>query len=149
MYKSILLLLLPVIADTFSIGITRGSQTPLLFDGTPSACDCNGTKDNGIDGTNYICRDRRLGPVELPKKFPFLSIVSDYDRFGGKTPGDFLGKWWNFTSESWSWPSNDGFYLDQSGNPIKGNMTLPVGTRVDRFGAESGVYKSPCDKSLS
>ena len=144
MYSLMFLPFLVLAVNSFSIGITlrtHGEQTPFLFDGTPDTCDCSNTKNNTVEGQKFICGDTRLGPIQLPKAFPFLSIVSDYDRFGGKPPGEFLKKWWNFTSNSWTWPPNDGFYVDQNNNAIKGNMTLRVGTIVDRFGLESGMYK--------
>lgn len=133
-----------LMVNIFSIGITirtHGEQNPLLYDGTPDTCDCHDTKNISADRGIFICGDRRLGPIQLPKKFPYVSIVSDYDRFGGKPPGVFLKNWWNTTSNTWFWPKNDGFYLDQNKNAIKGNMVLSVGTLVDRFGHEGGMYR--------
>lgn len=87
-----------------------------------------------------MCRDPRLGPRRLPRRFPLLSFVSDYDRFGGQTPGEFLKKWTDPSSGSYRYPPSDGFHLDTAGNPIKGNLTLAVGTQIDRFGSEYGMY---------
>ena len=71
---------------------------------------------------------------------PLLSFVSDYDRFGGLTPGAFLERWINKTTGNYTWPKNQGFQLDISGKPINASMILEVGTKVDRFGGEGGEY---------
>ena len=107
-----------------------------------ATCDCAGTHDRGENASAYICRDPRLGPTVLPTGFPLLSIVSDYDRFGGKTPGEFL-KQWTYPTESWKYPPHNGFQLNTAGEPILGNLTLQVGTKVDRFGSEYGSCPSP------
>ena len=106
---------------------------------TPDVCDCRGTR--GWDAADYICRDERLGPIELPRKFPLLSFVSDYDRFGGKTPGEFLSQWTSAVTGKYMYPPHDGFCLDQNDRPIFGNMTLRKGTKVDRFGVETGMLR--------
>ena len=118
-------------------------QTPLLTEVITSApiCDCTNTNDTGkATGSPYICRDPRLGPKKLPRRFPLLSFVTDYDRFGGLTPGDFLAKWTDAKSGWFVYPPQNGFQLDAQGKPILGNMTLQVGAKVDRFGSEYGEY---------
>ena len=112
------------------------SQPPLVD--TLDTCDCSGTNDTGNSGVSYICHDPRLGPARLPKTFPLLSFVSDYDRFGGETPGEFL-KRWTGKDGYYVYPPQNGFQLDTTGNPILGNMTLLEGTKVDRFGSEYGM----------
>ena len=112
-------------------------QIPLL-NAPNQTCDCSGTNDTGESGSSYICRDPRLGPTLLPKTFPLLSFVSDYDRFGGQTPGDFL-KHWTDEDGSYVYPPQNGFQLNDAGQPILGNMTMPNGTKVDRFGSEYGM----------
>ena len=106
---------------------------------TASRCDCIGTNDTGIVGANYICRDPRLGPLQLPTVFPLLSFVSDYDRFGGEQPGAFLSRWTD-RNGFYRYPPQNGFQLDLAGRPILGNMTLLPGTMVDRFGSEYGKF---------
>ena len=71
---------------------------------------------------------------------PLLSFVSNYDRFGGLTPGPFLDKWINKTSGNYSYPAFDGFQVNTSGIPIKSPMFLEIGAKVDRFGEETGKY---------
>ena len=87
----------------------------------------------------YICRDSRLGPKVLPKRLPLGTFVSDYDRFGGLTPGDFLKKW-TASDGSYNYPPQNGFQLDTNGNVISGTMVLQTGTLVDRFGSEYGKW---------
>ena len=65
--------------------------------------------------------------------------MSDYDRFGGETPGIFLQKWTK--GGSFVYPPQNGFQLTTDGQPILGNMTLMVGTKVDRFGSEYGMSR--------
>ena len=133
-----LLTLLPFtsLALSFSLFFTN-EQTPLLPAAT--ACNCTNTNDTGkATGTPYICRDPRLGPKKLPRRFPLLSFVTDYDRFGGMTPGEFLAKWTDAKSGWFVYPPQNGFQLDLQGKPILGNMTLEVGAKVDRFGSEYG-----------
>ena len=120
-----------------------GCQLPPL--NTLDTCDCTGTNDTGYSGVSYICHDPRLGPAHLPKAFPLLSFVSDYDRFGGQTPGAFL-KRWTFENGSYQYPPYDGFQLNSAGQPILGNMTLQKGSKVDRFGSEYGVVCSYHDR---
>ena len=104
---------------------------------TPSVDNCTGTKnDPKLD--KYICGDKRLGPKVLPTERTLGEIVYDYDRFGNKTPGEFLTKWTG-RDGSYKYPLLNGFQLDINGVPILGNMTLTVGTKVDRFGSEYGM----------
>ena len=116
-------------------------QSPLLREPIPeslSICNCTGTKPG--DHAGYICSDERLGPVEPPRVMPMLSFVNNYDRFGGLTPGEFLQKWTYPENGSYRFPPREGFSLDVEGKPIMGNITLGVGTKVDRFGSERGTY---------
>ncbi|KAL8991586.1 MAG: hypothetical protein Q9169_007830 [Polycauliona sp. 2 TL-2023] len=105
-----------------------------------------GTEYLGTEASDdYICGDPRLGPAELPTMFPLLSFVSNYDRFGGLEPGDFLDKWTNSTTGYYQYPPKDGFLLNSDGEPIQGNFTLTVGMQVDRFGKEGGKYIAAAD----
>lgn len=137
--------------------ITIGSSSPVdqtpLLSSVPllpetARCDCTGTNDTGETGRAYICRDPRLGPKVLPRRFPFLSVVSDYDRFGGETPGVFLQQWTD-AKGNFKYPPHNGFQLNTAGEPILGNLTLQVGTKVDRFGSEYGAYVSAADAPYS
>lgn len=105
---------------------------------------CQGTAYNVTQISKYICGDSRLGPRILPQIDPALEPLFDiYDRFGGLCPGAFLEAWFNVTTKWWNYPSLDGFGLTDAGVPIQGNVTLPVGTLVDRFGGEGGNFVAP------
>ncbi|KAL8868145.1 MAG: hypothetical protein Q9174_005183 [Haloplaca sp. 1 TL-2023] len=113
---------------------------------TAAACSCNGTNaSTSADANAYICRDPRLGPIQLPTVFPLLSFVSDYDRFGGQQPGAFLARWTDSATGFFRYPPENGFVLDLQGRPILGNMSLLEGMQVDRFGSEYGSYISAAD----
>jgi Tuberculosis necrotizing toxin len=149
MHALLTLLFAPILSAALSIPHLqpRSLQKALLTHETNSTCDCTNTNSSGPP-TNppSICNDPRLGPVEMPRKLPLLSFVSDYDRFGGAaTPGEFLAKWTNKTTGGWLWPKESGFSLDVEGRPILGKMVLEVGALVDRFGSEYGTYVSAAD----
>ncbi|KAL8834019.1 MAG: hypothetical protein Q9176_007711 [Flavoplaca citrina] len=113
---------------------------------TAAACSCTGTNGSALQSaTAYICRDARLGPIQLPTVFPLLSFVSDYDRFGGLQPGEFLNRWTDNATGRYRYPPQNGFVLDLQGRPILGNMSLLPGMQLDRFGSESGTYMSAAD----
>jgi hypothetical protein len=111
------------------------------------ACNCKGTINGGVNATQYICRDSRLGPNVLPRKLPLGNFLGNYDRFGGLTPGEFLAKW--TVDGSYSYPPLNGFQLNTDGVAINGTMVLQVGTLVDRFGSEYGTYVSAADAPYS
>lgn len=106
---------------------------------------CAGTKENATLATTYICGDSRLGPVVLPQFFlPLDPILDIYDRFGGLCPGAFLEKWFNKTGGGWwDYPPQSGFSVDDEGEIIAANLTLQVGTFLDRFGSEYGAFLAP------
>jgi hypothetical protein len=104
-------------------------------------CDCTDTIDGGPGSEWYICNDWRLGPKVLPHKLPLGTFVSDYDRFGGLTPGEFLKKWTK-PDGNYTYPDLNGFQLNTNGNAINGTMVLQPGTLVDRFGGENGRLAS-------
>ncbi|KAF9203298.1 hypothetical protein BGZ49_006558 [Haplosporangium sp. Z 27] len=91
----------------------------------------------------YFCGDSRLGPKDLPKLFPLDDITHPYNRLGGLTAAEFLAKW--TVNGSYTYPPQNGFQLDVQGKPIQGDMTLLVGTLLDRFGSEYGAYMSPAE----
>jgi hypothetical protein len=101
------------------------------------SCDCTGTLDGGEAAETYICRDSRLGPKVLPRKLPLGTFVSDYDRFGGLAPGNFLKKW-TASDGTYIYPPQNGFQLNTDGAAINGTMLLQTGALVDRFGSEYG-----------
>ncbi|KAK7429153.1 hypothetical protein QQZ08_004368 [Neonectria magnoliae] len=104
-------------------------------------CDCSCTRNGGSTAASYVCRDSRLGPKVLPRKLPLGTLIADYDRFEGLTPGEFL-KQWTDAKGDYVYPPQNGFQLDQHGNAINGTMILQTGTFVDRFGSEYGSFVS-------
>ncbi|KAF9999539.1 hypothetical protein BGZ79_006851 [Entomortierella chlamydospora] len=91
----------------------------------------------------YLCGDPRLGPKNLPRLGILEDITHPYVRLGGLTPAEFLAKW--TVNGSYTYPPQNGFQLDNSGNPIQGNITLLPGALLDRFGSEYGSFMSPAD----
>jgi hypothetical protein len=111
---------------------------------SPNSLDyCANTAYNATQAHIYVCGDSRLGPVHMPTKLPLDSLLDIYDRFAGLCPGAFLNTWINTTTGWWIYPPSDGFSLDVAGKPILGQISLPVGALIDRFGAETGGYASP------
>jgi hypothetical protein len=43
----------------------------------------------------------------------------------------------------WIYPGDSGFTVNTEKLPIEGNMTLPVGQKLDRFGSEYGNFMAP------
>lgn len=135
---------------------TTATQTPLQ-EGALTAphdfCDCTGITKTTVNTTFHICHNASLGPQTLPWRFPMLSFVSNYDRFGALTPIEFLSKWgfYNATVGKWRWkyPAFDGFHLDAKGDPIRAFMTLRKGLKVDRFGAETGSFIAAADSPFN
>ena len=78
----------------------------------------------------------------LPTLLPLDTLVGSYRRFDGECPGAFLNRWTNATTGSFIYPGIAGFSGDLEARPISGNMSLPVGTRIDRFGSEYGTCGS-------
>lgn len=68
-----------------------------------------------------------------------------YGRFGTLCPAEFLTKWAGSTesSDSYEYPPSNGFVVTNTGAPILGNTTLPVGQKLDRFGSEYGSFLAP------
>ena len=137
LYQSLLLVLsLAAFSQAaFLPTIQKALMRPLDSD----SCNCTGTRNT--NDRRYICGDERLGPVVLPRKFPLLAVVNNYDRFGGLTPGEFLDKFTNKTNDTrYVYPEHNGYLLSTEGKPIIGNTTLAVGRKLDRFGDETGLY---------
>ncbi|KAF2116577.1 hypothetical protein BDV96DRAFT_491269, partial [Lophiotrema nucula] len=104
---------------------------------------CAGT--NYTEDTFFVCGDYRLGPIFLPTCSPLSSLVgedSTYHRFGGFCPGEFLAQWTNEAGE-YFYPKADGFANNSQGLPIKGQLTLTPGMKIDRFGRPSGSFVAP------
>lgn len=148
----------PISAAPLSVA-AGGPQCCAIHTDAPEYCA--GTANNSTLQDQYLCGDWRLGPNVLPKTLPPLApVLQLYNRFGGLCPGAYLEKWWDSTLGSnggWIYPECEGFSLDLSGDEmstcenkqvqgrrIDGNVTLPAGTLIDRFGSEkNGIYFGP------
>ncbi|CAG9976901.1 unnamed protein product [Clonostachys byssicola] len=131
---------------SFLLGLA--SAYPVDHTAPAPFCDCAGTKADPNATLPYICGDYRLGPADLPEIMPLVNYISNYDRFGGLSPGEFLAKWTNAEGK-YNYPPQNGFQLDANGNAINGSMILEAGTFVDRFGSENGTYISAASAPYS
>jgi hypothetical protein len=96
--------------------------------------------------SSAVCGDPRLGPKKLPGFFPLATELETYSRFGDLCPFEFLQKWTvNASNPSgfWIYPDSNGFVTTNEKISILGNVTLRVGQKVDRFGAETGNFLAP------
>ncbi|KAF9886845.1 hypothetical protein FE257_011092 [Aspergillus nanangensis] len=111
----------------------------------PSRCFPNPCKGITHQNSTYICGDPRLGPVKLPNRFPLQTAIRTYARFGSLCPAEFLDKWASSVTPEgkYIYPPANGFLADTESTPIKGNVTLPVGQKLDRFGSEYGTFLGP------
>ncbi|WP_246284700.1 TNT domain-containing protein [Gordonia asplenii] len=93
----------------------------------------------------YKAGDWRMGAKILATAAPVGPQVAGYDRLGGSKDADtFLETWWNPNEkpETWKWPAQDGFKI-VNGHAVKRISTLKVGTRIDRYGGETGNFFAP------
>jgi hypothetical protein len=97
--------------------------------------------------SNFVCGDRRLGPVKLELKTAILrSIFNGYERFKSISPSAYLKRFWNYVKSRWDYPDHRGFAVtrkDGEDVPITAEVILPVGSQVDRFGSPRGSYLAP------
>jgi len=139
--------LIPLIAVAVAFPQTRPqppTRSVLSDTNTPQCPDyCSGTAFNSSLAQTYLCGDARLGPRILPTGIILGDLVDTYKRFGNLCPGQFLAKWYNSTAGSYIYPPQDGFQLNTNNSPIEGNITLPIGFQIDRFGSEFGTFTSP------
>lgn len=94
----------------------------------------------------YFNGDRRLGPETLSDQFPVADQLEGYQRTGDLTPDAFLDKYWDPTvapAGSYKYPPQQGYVLDSSGNPLRTQAKLGIGTLIDRYGSEGGNFLAP------
>jgi hypothetical protein len=85
--------------------------------------------------------DARLGPEWLPYFGPVGRQLVGYDRTGGMPDTEFLNVF--STGQGWRYPPQDGYVIDQHGNPIRREYTLAFGQRIDRYGSVYGSFLAP------
>lgn len=112
----------------------------------PARCFPDPCANITFTNASYVCGNEALGPVQLPRQFPLSTELATYYRFGDLCPYEFLEKWtWHDGPFRglYRYPEEDGFVLEADGKPIKANVTLPVGRKIDRFGGPNGKFFSP------
>lgn len=109
--------------------------------GTGSASPCRpGVPPNAPATPFYDPARPYLGPEPLPQAPPVGPLLDGYKRFGNYTEAGFVAKF--HPGSDYIYPPDSGFlFID--GQPTARPKDLPVGTRLDRFGATSGKYLSP------
>ena len=100
-----------------------------------------GTPDEAPDTEEFYQDQAYLGPAELPTAPPVGPLLKGYERFGDLTEAEFLATY--RSGGSWVYPPEDGFVLDDEGDPIKYPEKLWTGTRLDRFGYPGGSFLAP------
>ena len=87
--------------------------------------------------------DARLGPRRLPNAGPLGTVLAGYDRLAGLTAKGYLRAYYDTAAKTWRYPPQGGYLLTPEGAPVKMQVTLTPGMRVDRFGSEFGGYLAP------
>jgi hypothetical protein len=91
----------------------------------------------------YFHGDWRLGPGFLPSTPPLAPLLRNYRRTDNESSRQFIECYWNDQTHGWWFPDNNGFVLDNQGNPIETPATLTPGQRVDLFGTGAGRFLAP------
>jgi len=87
--------------------------------------------------------DARLGPKRLPNSGPLARVLKGYHRLAGMTAKGYLKTYYDTAGKTWRYPPQGGYVLSPNGQPVKMQVTLLAGQRIDRFGSEFGGYLSP------
>ena len=87
--------------------------------------------------------DARLGPKRLPNAGPLRTVLKGYNRFDGMTAKGYLATFYDDAGKTWRYPPQGGYLLTPEGTPVKMQITIFAGQRIDRFGSEFGGYLSP------
>ena len=87
--------------------------------------------------------DARLGPRRLPNAGPLATVLKGYERLAGMTAKGYLETYYDATAKSWRYPPQGGYQITPEGQPVKMQLSLFAGQRIDRFGSEFGGYLSP------
>jgi hypothetical protein len=87
--------------------------------------------------------DARLGPKRLPNAGPLATVLKGYQRFAGMTATGYLETYYDAAAKSWRYPPQGGYQITPEGQPVKMQLSLFAGQRIDRFGSEFGGYLSP------
>jgi nicrotizing toxin Mtb-like protein len=145
----VLMSLLFLLTGTASVGLAA-TPTSVVDDKAAPPCPTEHRAPPGISTPptphypqEYFLDDWRLGPKELPKTPPIGPMLVNYQRTDAMTAPQFLSCYWNDQIHGWWFPDNDGFLLDDNGQPIKRTQTLRPGQLVDLFGTGAGHFLAP------
>lgn len=114
-----------------------------LLPATATAPAQAATKKRTTCSTADYRGDPRLGPKRLPNAGPLRTVLKGYDRFDGMTSRAYLAKYYDDAGKTWRYPPQGGYLLNPDGTPVKLQVTIFAGQRIDRFGSEFGSYLSP------
>ena len=87
--------------------------------------------------------DARLGPKRLPNAGPLATVLAGYKRLAGMTAKGYLRTYYDSAGKTWRYPPQGGYQVTPEGQPVKMQLALFAGQRIDRFGSEFGGYLSP------
>jgi hypothetical protein len=87
--------------------------------------------------------DARLGPKRLPNAGPLATVLEGYKRLAGMTTRGYLRTYYDAAAKTWRYPPQGGYQLTPEGRPVRMQLTLFAGQRIDRFGSDFGGYLSP------
>lgn len=87
--------------------------------------------------------DARLGPLLVPNSGPIGKVLKNYHRFDDMTSTSFLATYYDTPNNTWRYPPVGGYLLNDDGTPVKQQISIFAGQRIDRFGSEFGAYLSP------
>jgi hypothetical protein len=87
--------------------------------------------------------DPRLGPKRLPNAGPLATVLKGYERLAGLSSKKYLATYYDTAGKTWRYPPQGGYQLTPEGVPVKMQLTLFSGQRIDRFGSQFGGYLSP------
>ncbi|PKY07161.1 hypothetical protein P168DRAFT_324599 [Aspergillus campestris IBT 28561] len=135
------LLVLAVSAAALPQAVQDRNEPPI-----PTHCHPDPCAGITFQNASFICGDSRLGPIHPPKKFPLRNELRTYAPLGDLCPAEFLKKWATSVDPAGTYiypPSNGYVVADSDNKPILGNVTLPVGQKLDRFGSEFGSFLAP------
>ncbi|HEV7804904.1 MAG TPA: TNT domain-containing protein [Solirubrobacteraceae bacterium] len=114
----------------------------VAFAAPPARVAATAAKRTTCSTVDFL-KDARLGPKRLPSSGPLASVLAGWERLAGKTPKGYLRTFYDTGAKSWRYPPQGGYQITPEGQPVKMQLSLFAGQRVDRFGSEFGGYLSP------
>jgi hypothetical protein len=69
-------------------------------------------------------------------------MLGGYEQFGGVCPQDYFHHWFSDTNNHYINPPGNGFLQDAYNRSIYTEVTIPVGTLLDRFGGLNASFLS-------